>query len=120
MLIVVMAIFQRNIGSLSVLEPSGILFAWMSFLLLNLRKYRCTGSFFAWSSLVSAFLMVSVPFASALIGLKLGRCDPFPAHLIMFPTVALLILVSFVSALVSVVGFFRRNLRKSRGGEEAY
>jgi len=102
-LIVVMAVVLRNISSSSVHVPSALLFTWVGFLWLCLRKCRCSRIFFAWSTLVSAFLMMSVPFASAPIGLHLGRCDPFPAHLIMFPTVTFLILVSFISVLVLMV-----------------
>ena len=65
---------------------------------------------------MAAFLMVSVPFVSSPIGLELGRDDPFPAHLIMFPAVAFLILVSFISVLVRLVGFAYKKYHKRQGG----
>ncbi|HUT76779.1 MAG TPA: hypothetical protein VM285_03780 [Polyangia bacterium] len=111
-----MALLLRSLESLSVVTPAVLLFVWVVILLFRLKKSRCAAPFFAWASLGSVFLMLGVPFASAPLGLHLGRGDPFPAHLIMFPTVAVLVLVSLVAALAAAVGFIRSRFQGRRGG----
>ncbi len=108
-LLLAMALVQRGIGYPSAGLAAVLLFAWVGVGCFVLRRLRFSPTFFGWSSVASALLLVLTPFASAALRIiHLGREEPFPAHLIMFPTVVLFILISLGILVVSLAGFVGR------------
>jgi len=106
-----MALLQGATGFPPVPWSAALLFLWVGALSLFLRRTPFPRRLFASSAFGSVLVLVATPLAATALGLvPMGRCDPFPAHLVMVPAVLLLVSIGSVLLVLLGAGLVRRHL----------